>query len=102
MLGNIGWFNKQKNHKFLIDVFYQYHKINNNSYLVLIGTGKLYNRIKRKVNDLNISDNVLFLDNINNVNKVIKFFWYSTFPIYIWMILSFNDRNTSKWIIHIN
>lgn len=69
VIGHIGRFVAQKNHTFLIDVFNEYHKENKNSVLMLIGQGPLMEDIKKKVNDLELSDSVKFLGQKANVNE---------------------------------
>ena len=58
---HIGNFIKQKNHNFLIDLFYEIQKKENNSILILVGDGPLKNQIEDKVKKLKIEDKVLFL-----------------------------------------
>lgn len=60
VLGHIGGFKYQKNHDFLIDVFFQIYLTNNNYRLLLVGDGVLKNTIVDKVNRLGISDVVTF------------------------------------------
>ena len=69
---NIARFEKEKNHLFLIDIFYEIQKIQKNSVLLLIGEGMLKNRIIEKVNRLKISDKVLFLGFRDDVNKILN------------------------------
>lgn len=69
VIGHIGRFVAQKNHTFLIDVFNEYHRENKNSVLMLIGQGPLMEDIKKKVNDLELSDSVKFLGQKDNVNE---------------------------------
>ena len=78
VIGHIGRFVEQKNHKFLIDIFNEIHKKNNNSILLLIGQGPLQDEIKDKVNELGISDSVLFLGQLNNANE-----YYQVFDAFI-------------------
>ena len=70
VIGHIGRFVKQKNHDFLIDIFNEYTKLNNNTVLLLIGQGPLEEEIKEKVNKLNLQDNVLFLGQREGVNEL--------------------------------
>ena len=48
LIGNVGRFVPQKNHKFLIKIFVKYLKINNNAKLILVGTGKKQRDIKEE------------------------------------------------------
>lgn len=60
VLGHVGRFNEQKNHVFLIDVFYEFQKNNPNSILLLVGDGLLKQKIKQKCDSLGFSDKVIF------------------------------------------
>lgn len=60
VVGHIGRFSHQKNHSYLIDVFYELKKKKNNVILLLVGDGELKTQIKNKVNKLGLSDSVIF------------------------------------------
>ena len=60
-VGHIGRFMEQKNHIFMVGIFYEVLKMQPNSVLLLMGTGPLQDAIKEKVNDLDIANNVHFL-----------------------------------------
>lgn len=60
VVGHAGRFNHQKNHAFLIDIFSEIHKKDPNAFLLLFGVGELQERIKAKVNNLGLTDSVLF------------------------------------------
>ena len=51
VIGHVGRFVEQKNHRFLIDIFNEIHKKNNNSILLLAGQGPLMEDIKNKVKE---------------------------------------------------
>lgn len=75
--GHIGRFSKEKNHKFLIDLFYEIQKKQNNSVLILIGDGNLKNEIIEKCKEMNLQDKVKFLgfrDDIYDLLNVIDVF----------------------------
>lgn len=80
IIGHVGRFNYPKNHDFLIDVFNEVHKIINNSKLLLIGTGNLEDGIRKKVNELNLTDDVIFLGNRNDVNDLMQAMDIFVFP----------------------
>ena len=61
VVGHVGRFMKQKNHSFLIDVFYEIQKRRPESVLALLGDGPEYEKIKEKVVEYGIEDKVLFL-----------------------------------------
>ena len=80
VLGHVGRFNYPKNHDFLIDIFNEVQKISNNSKLLLIGTGDLESKIKEKVNQLGLMDNVIFLGNRSDVNELMQAMDVFVFP----------------------
>lgn len=60
VIGHIGRFMYQKNHDFLIDVFYEVYRRKKNAVLLLIGEGELEGQIREKVQRLGIADAVIF------------------------------------------
>lgn len=69
VIGHVGRFTTQKNHTFLIDIFNEIHKKNRNSVLILVGTGEKEDEIHKKVKNLGLEENVLFIGFKNNVNE---------------------------------
>ena len=61
VIGHIGRFDEQKNHKFLVDIFEKIKEENKNAILLLVGKGNLENEIKKQVEELNLNDSVIFL-----------------------------------------
>lgn len=80
VIGHIGRFVAQKNHEFLIDVFNEVHKEKENSILLLVGQGPLQLKIKEKVEELNLSDSVIFLGQRNDVNELYQAMDLFLFP----------------------
>lgn len=80
VLGHIGRFNYQKNHKFLIDILYEYLKINENAVLVLVGRGELKNDIERYAEQLGIIKNICFLGVRDDIHKLLNVFDIFIFP----------------------
>lgn len=78
VIGHIGRFVAQKNHDYLIDIFNEIHKKNNNSILLLAGQGPLMEDIKNKVKELNLDDNVKFLGQRNDANEL-----YQAFDVFL-------------------
>lgn len=72
VVGHIGRFNAQKNHSFLIDIFSEFVKINQNSKLILVGEGELQDTIRSKVNNLGLSDKVIFAGLRDDVPQVLQ------------------------------
>ena len=80
VIGHVGRFTNQKNHEFLIDVFYEIHKINYNYKMLLIGTGELEDKIKEKVKKLELSEYVIFLGFKNDANRYMNAMDIFAFP----------------------
>lgn len=72
VIGHIGRFTYQKNHEFLIDVFYKLLGKEKNALLLLIGDGPEKTKIKKKVEQLGIINNVLFLGQRNDVPQILQ------------------------------
>ena len=71
VIGNIGRFEKQKNHKFLLEIFQKIQEKNKNAYLILIGSGKLEDRIKTLIKKRKIN-NVMILKERTDINKILQ------------------------------
>ena len=74
VVGHIGRFVEQKNHKFLIEIFKEIHKKNDNSILLLAGKGPLLEKIKKYVKELKLDNNVKFLGQMNDVSNLYQVF----------------------------
>lgn len=60
VVGHVGRFNQQKNHEFLIRVFFELQKEKSNARLLLIGMGELESKIRNLCETLDICDKVIF------------------------------------------
>ena len=60
VIGHIGRFVEQKNHKFLIDLFNEVQKKYLNAILLLVGDGPLFDKIKQYVDKLGLTEKVIF------------------------------------------
>lgn len=67
LIGHVGSFTKEKNHDFLIDVFYEISRRVSNSKLLLIGDGDLVNLIKIKIEKLKINDRLIIIQKSDRV-----------------------------------
>jgi glycosyltransferase involved in cell wall biosynthesis len=72
VLTHVGRFYDQKNHIFLIDIFYAYKKVNNDAVLLLVGEGPLKKTIKERVSTKGLDDSVLFLGLREDVNRILQ------------------------------
>lgn len=77
VIGHIGRFVEQKNHRFLIDVFAEVKKKEEKAKLVLVGQGPLREEIEQKVKDLGLEKDVCFLGQRSDTNKL-----YSVFDVF--------------------
>ena len=80
IIGHVGRFMKQKNHDFLIEVFNEVYKKNQNTLLILIGQGPLLSEIKQKAINLNIEDKVKFIGQVTDVEKYYNIMDIFLFP----------------------
>lgn len=67
VIGHVGRFCEQKNHKFLIEAFEEASKLEPKAVLLLIGEGEDINSVKRTVCDKGLTDNVIFAGVKDNV-----------------------------------
>jgi len=77
VIGNVGRFVPQKNHDFLIDVFYEIYKKDSNCILLLVGDGTLKAQVEARVKRLNLQNNVLFVgvrDDVHELYQVMDVF----------------------------
>lgn len=78
LIGHVGRFAVEKNHKFLIDIFAEYLKIYQKGKLILIGAGPLENEIKQKVSELGITERVIFPGLVSNTYD-----YYSAMDVFL-------------------
>lgn len=60
VVGHVGRFDEQKNHKKIINVFAEFLKIKPNSLLLLVGDGTLKGNVEEQVAQLGLEKNVVF------------------------------------------
>lgn len=78
VIGHVGRFVEQKNHRFLIDIFYEIYKKKDNSLLLLAGQGPLTDEIKNKVKSLKLENSVKFLGQRNDIDML-----YQAFDVFL-------------------
>ena len=83
IVGHVGRFNEQKNHKFVIEVFRELHRQDPDTHLVLVGRGELEASIRDMVEKLHLSNAVSFLGVRDDVQELYQgmdlFFFPSLF-----------------------
>lgn len=80
VIGHVGRFQEQKNHRLLIEIFEDYYKTNNDSILLLIGRGELEAEIRQKVKDKGIEKAVMFLNVRDDVPALLSAMDVFLFP----------------------
>lgn len=80
IIGHVGRFMKQKNHEFLVEVFNEVYKKNQNTLLILIGQGPLLSEIKQKAINLNIEDKIKFIGQVTDIEKYYNIMDIFLFP----------------------
>lgn len=68
IIGHIGRFEKQKNHKFIIDVFKQIKKCKSDSTLMLIGVGKEEDYVKNYALELGVNQDIIYVKQTERVS----------------------------------
>lgn len=66
---HVGRFTHAKNHDFLIKVFSEICKLNDNAKLLLVGDGELHCKITSIIKDYNIEDKVVMIGQVSNPEK---------------------------------
>lgn len=80
VIGHVGRFCHQKNHDFLIDIFFNVLRINPDAILVLVGEGPLKDKVRRKAANMGLLNNVLFLGIKENIQEILQAFDCMVFP----------------------
>lgn len=70
VIGHVGRFNIQKNHKRMLDIFREYLKMNADAVLMLIGEGELEEDTKKRARELGISEKTLFMGLRSDVGEL--------------------------------
>lgn len=69
LIGNIGRMEKQKNQMFLVEVFKKLHEENKKYKLIIIGEGRLENKIKKQISKYQLENVTYIKKRIKNVNE---------------------------------
>jgi glycosyltransferase involved in cell wall biosynthesis len=78
VIGHVGRFVAQKNHKKLIEIFNEVHKQNRDTILLLAGQGPLMDKIKKQVNESGLKNSVIFLGQRSDINEL-----YQAFDVFV-------------------
>lgn len=78
LLGHVGRFDTQKNHAFLIDMFAELAKKNDNYKLMCVGDGWLRGDIEKQISENNLNDKVILAGQQENARD-----YYNVFDLYV-------------------
>jgi len=78
VIGHVGRFSPEKNHKFVLDVFEAVAAKEPRARLILIGSGPLEQKIKDSAAQKGLRDKVIFLGRRKDVNE-----WYQAFDTFV-------------------
>ncbi len=80
LIGSVGRLVYQKNPIFLLKVFYEFNKLENNSKLLLIGKGPLKEKITSFISENGLENKVILLEDRNDVNELMQAMDYFVLP----------------------
>jgi len=74
VIGHVGRFEPEKNHEFILDVFNEVYKKDENAILMLVGEGSLKKHVEQRAVNMGLIDNIMFLGKRNDVNELMQVF----------------------------
>ncbi len=80
LIGHVGRLSKQKNHKFILEIFQEIHRNDKNTKLVLVGDGELRSQIENQIADKKLCDSVIMTGMRNDINEIMQAFDLLLFP----------------------
>lgn len=80
VIGHVGRFMKEKNHKFMLDILKEIKKIKPNPVLIFVGDGELEDEIKNKARKMGITNEVRFLGVRSDVKYLMQAMDIFLFP----------------------
>lgn len=78
VIGHVGRFNKVKNQLFLLDIFHEIVRKNDNSVMIFVGKGEDEDKIRNKIHDLKLDGKVIVL-----VDRADVYELYQVFDIFV-------------------
>lgn len=83
VVGHVGRFNKQKNHKLIVETFAEIYKQNKNAFLLMIGNGSLQKETEERLKELGLEQRYRILSNRTDIpdlmNAMDKFLFPSNY-----------------------
>lgn len=80
VIGNVARMSYQKNHMFLIKIFNELKKIDENTKMLIVGTGEKKEKIISEIKHLNLEKDIILLENRQDVNEILQMMDYFVFP----------------------
>jgi glycosyltransferase involved in cell wall biosynthesis len=80
VVGHVGRFHKQKNHRFLLEVFAKIRARREDAVLLLVGTGDLEDQIRQQICDLGLEDAVIFTGQRFDIPRLLSAMDVFVFP----------------------
>jgi len=80
VIGHVGRMTTPKNHRFLVELFAEYHKKNQNSRILLVGDGELFETVQQQCTQLGISDSVIMVGSKTNTEDYYQVMDVFVFP----------------------
>ena len=80
VIGHVGRFSEQKNHKFLIKIFQEIFADEKNVFLLMVGSGEEENSIRQMLNDSPMKNNYLILSNRSDIADIMQAMDVFVFP----------------------
>jgi len=80
IIGHVGRFTTEKNHTFILEIFKKCLDYKENLYLMLVGDGELFEKIKKYSEELDVSEKVIFTGKRKDVECLLSAFDIFVFP----------------------
>jgi glycosyltransferase involved in cell wall biosynthesis len=80
VVGHVGRLMEQKNHRFLVEVFAKIHEKNPNTVLLLVGKGPLENQLREQIENLGLTNAVIFAGVRKDVPQLLSAMDVFVFP----------------------
>ncbi|WP_416828185.1 glycosyltransferase family 1 protein [Ectobacillus polymachus] len=80
VIGHIGRITAAKNHEFLIEIFYELHRLRKNTKLLIVGDGELRPLVENKIKDLDLEDSVIITGMRTDVVDILQAIDIIVFP----------------------
>lgn len=80
VIGHVGRFSFQKNQEFIIDLMKDLRDQGINAKTVLVGNGETFEQIRKQTEGYGLSDDVLFIGNVSNVQDYLQAMDIFVFP----------------------